>query len=222
MEVAEDGRIRVNELCQTSVPTIYAAGDITGPSNLASASGEQGCRAAAYALGRRARDGGRFPPTAVYTTPEIAMAGATRQDLEAMAVPYAQGTARYEDLVKAGVAGDERGLLSLLFEPNSGHLLGVHILGGQAAELIHIGQAVMHYNGTIEYFVDSTFNVPTLAEAYKVAALDGHQEQGRQFGLKGDRYPPAAAVTSRVTRRGGAAAEPWPDPEEVSGKPMPF
>ena len=178
VEMAADGRIRVNELCQTSVPTIYAAGDITGPPDLASASGEQGRRAAAYALGRRAPDGGRFSPTALYTTPEIAMAGATRQDLEARAVPYAQGTARYEDLLKAGVAGDEHGLLSLLFEPNSGHLLGVHILGGQAAELIHIGQAVMHHRGTIDYFLDSTFNVPTLAEAYKVAALDGIRNRG--------------------------------------------
>ena len=178
VEVAEDGRIRVNELCQTSVPTIYAAGDVTGPPNLASASGEQGRRAAAYALGRRARDGERLSPTAVYTTPEIAMVGVTRQDLEAMAVPYAQGTARYEDMVKAGVAGDEHGLLSLLFEPNSGHLLGVHIIGDQAGELIHVGQAVMHYNGTIEYFLDSTFNVPTLAEAYKIAALDGIRNMG--------------------------------------------
>ena len=178
VEVAEDGRIRVNELCQTSVPTIYAAGDITGPPNLAAASGEQGRRAAAYALGRRPRDGERLSPTAVYTTPEIAMAGVTQQDLEAMAVPYAQGTARYEDLVKAGIAGNEHGLLSLLFEPNSGHLLGVHIIGDQAGELIHIGQAVMHYNGTIEYFLDNTFNVPTLAEAYKVAALDGIRNMG--------------------------------------------
>ena len=179
VEVGEDGWIRVNELCQTSVPTIYAAGDVTGPPNRASASGEQGRRAAAYALGRRARDGGRPSPLAVCTTPEIAMVGATRQDLEAMAVPYVQGTARYEDLMKAGVAGDEHGLLSLLFEPNSGHLLGVHIIGDQAEELIHIGQAVMHYNGTIEYFLDSTFNVPTLAEAYKAAALDGIRNTGR-------------------------------------------
>ena len=173
VEVAEDGRIRVNELCQTSVPTIYAAGDITAPPDPAAAGGEQGRRAAAYALGRRARDGGRLSPTAVYTTPEIAMAGVTQQDLEAMAVPYAQGTARYEDLLKAGAPGNEHGLLSLLFDPNSGHLLGVHIIGDQAGELIHVGQAVMHYNGTIEYFLDSTFNVPTLAEAYKVAALNG-------------------------------------------------
>ena len=179
VEVAEDGRIRVNELCQTSVPTIYAAGDITGFPNLASASGEQGRLAATYALGRRARDGGTLSPAAVYTTPEIAMVGATQQDLKAMGVPYAQGIAKYEDLMKAAIAGDDHGLLSLLFEPNSGHLLGVHIIGDQAGELIHIGQAVMRYSGTIEYFLDSTFNVPTLAEAYKVAALDGIRNTDR-------------------------------------------
>ena len=112
-------------------------------------------------------------PVSLYTTPEIAMVGATQQELQAMGIPYAQGTARYEDLIKAGIAGDERGLLSLLFEPGSGHLLGVHIIGDQACELIHVGQAVMSYGGTIEYFLGGTFNFPTLAEAYRIAALDG-------------------------------------------------
>ncbi|MDE0205681.1 MAG: Si-specific NAD(P)(+) transhydrogenase, partial [Candidatus Tectomicrobia bacterium] len=104
--------------------------------------------------------------------------GATQQELQAVGVPYAQGVARYEDLAKAAIAGDEHGLLSLLFEPNSGYLLGVHIIGDQACELIHIGQAVMAHNGTIAYFVDSTFNFPTLAEAYRIAALDGLRNAG--------------------------------------------
>ena len=173
VEVTEHGLIEVNELFQTSVPTIFAAGDIIGSPNLASASGEQGGLAATYALGRRARNGRAPLPVSVYTTPEIAMVGATQQELQAMGVPYVQGVAMYEELIRAGIAGDEHGLLSLLFEPNSGHLLGVHIIGDQACELIYIGQAVMNYNGTIEYFLDSTFNFPTLAEAYKIAALDG-------------------------------------------------
>ena len=173
VEVTENGLIKVNELFQTSVPTIYAAGDVTGFPSLASASGEQGRLAATYALGRRAGNGKTVSPISLYTTPEIAMVGATQQELQALGVPYAQGVAKYEDLIKAGIAGDEHGLLSLLFEPHSGHLLGVHIIGDQACELIHIGQAVMSYNGTIEYFLDSTFNFPTLAEAYKIAALDG-------------------------------------------------
>lgn len=173
VEATDDGLIKVNELFQTSVPTIFAAGDVIGIPNLASTRGEQGRLAATYALGRRPESGAMPPLTAVYTIPEIAMVGATHQDLEAMGIPYAQGVARYESLLKAGIAGEEHGLLSLLFEPTSGHLLGVQIIGDQACELIHIGQVVMRYNGTIEYFLDSTFNVPTLAEAYKIAALDG-------------------------------------------------
>ena len=174
--VSERGLIEVNELLQTSVRSIYAAGDVTGWTSSASASGEQGRLAATYALGRRA-GGGKMPsPLAVYTIPEIAMVGATQQQLQAMSIPYAQGMARYEDLIQAGIAGDEHGLLSLLFEPNSGYLLGVHVIGDRACELIHVGQAVMGHNGTIEYFLDSTFNTPTLAEAYKIAALDGFKK----------------------------------------------
>jgi len=173
VEVAERGMIRVNELFQTSVRNIYAAGDVTGFPSAASTSGEQGRLAATYALGRRARSGETLTPVSVYTTPEIATVGATQQKLETLAIPYAKGLAMYEDLIQAGIAGDEDGLLSLLFEPNSGHLLGVHIVGDQACELIHIGQVVMSLNGTIEYFLDNTFNFPTLAEAYRIAALDG-------------------------------------------------
>ena len=178
LEPAEDGLIKVNELFQTSVPTIFAAGDIIGSPNLASASGEQGRLAAAYALGRRPGNNATVSPVALYTTPEIAMVGATGQELQALGVPWAQGTARYEDLTKAGIAGDEHGMLSLLFEPTSGHLLGVHIIGEQASELIHVGQVVRNYNGTIQYFIDNTFNFPSLAEAYRIAALDGVRKLG--------------------------------------------
>ena len=173
VEVAEHGLIKVNELFQTSVPTIFAAGDVVSPSSSASTSSEQGRLAASFALGRRAGNNKTPVPVPIYTTPEIAMVGATQQELQAIGIPYGQGTARYEDLIKAGIAGDEHGLLSLLFEPHSGHLLGVHIIGDQACELIHVGQAVMSYGGSIEYFLNSTFNFPTLAEAYKTAALDG-------------------------------------------------
>ena len=173
LEASEHGLIKVNELFQTSVPTIYAAGDIIGSPYLASASGEQGRLAGAYALGRRPEKGATVSPMALYTTPEIAMVGATQQELQGLGVPYAQGTAGYEELTRAGIAGDEHGMLSLLFEPTSGHLLGVHVIGDQACELIHIGQAVMNYRGTIQYFLDNTFNFPSLAEAYRIAALDG-------------------------------------------------
>ena len=178
IEVTEHGLIEVNELLQTSVRMIYAAGGVTGLPGSVSASGEQGRLAASHALGRRAGSGKMLSPTAVYTIPEIAMVGATQQELQAMSIPYAQGVAKYEDLAKAGIAGDEHGLLSLLFEPNSGYLLGVHIIGDQACELIHVGQAVLGHNGTISYFLDSTFNFPTLAEAYRIAALDGVRNIG--------------------------------------------
>ena len=173
VQVGVHGLIPVNELYQTSVPTLFAAGDVARLPGPTSASDQQGRLAAAYALGRRLESGKTPPAISIYTIPEIAMAGATQQSLEAAGVPYVQGTARYEDLIKAGIAGQRHGLLSLLFEPGSGRLLGVHMIGNQACELIHVGQAVMGLGGTVEYFLDGTFNVPTLAEAYKMAALDG-------------------------------------------------
>ena len=178
VEVGAHGRIPVNELYQTSVPTIFAAGAVAAAPGGAPASGEQGRLAAAYALGRRP-DSGRTPAVvSLHTIPEIAMLGATPQSLEADGIPYARGTARYADLAKAGITGDDRGLLSLLFEPGSGRLLGVHVIGSQAHELIHLGQAVMGLNGTIAYFLDGTFSFPSLAEAYKAAAADGLRRLG--------------------------------------------
>ena len=173
VETTQHGLIKVNELFQTSVPSIYAAGDVIGFPALASTSSEQGRMAASYALGRRA--GGRRArfPMCVYTIPEIAMIGYTQAELDARGIPYAKGVATYEEVTKAGIIGDPHGMLTLLFEPNGGHLLGVHIIGDQACELIHIGQAVMSFNGTIDYFIDNVFNFPTMGEAYKIAALNG-------------------------------------------------
>ena len=173
VETTEYGLIKVNELFQTSIPSIYAAGDVIGFPALASTSNEQGRMAASYALGHRA--GGRRArfPMCVYTIPEIAMIGYTQNELDDRGIPYAKGVATYEEVTKAGIIGDPHGMLTLLFEPNGGHLLGVHIIGDQACELIHIGQAVMSFNGTIDYFIDNVFNFPTMGEAYKIAALNG-------------------------------------------------
>lgn len=173
VEVTKYGLIKVNELFQTSVPSIFAAGDVIGFPALASTSSEQGRIAASYALGRTAGSRQRFFPMCVYTIPEMAMVGYTEQALQAKGIPYARGLARYDEITKAGIIGDDHGMLKLLFEPNGLTLLGVHIIGDQASELIHIGQAVMTYNGTIDYFVDSVFNFPTMGEAYKIAALQG-------------------------------------------------
>ena len=167
------GLIEVNELFQTSIPSIYAAGDVVGFPALASTSSEQGRMAANYALGRRAGGRRTLFPMCVYTIPEIAMVGYTRQELEDKGIPYARGVATYDEVTKAGIIGDPHGMLTLLFEPNGWHLLGVHIIGDQACELIHIGQAVLSYNGTIDYFIDNVFNFPTMGEAYKMAALNG-------------------------------------------------
>ncbi len=173
VETTEYGLIKVNELFQTSIPSIYAAGDVIGFPALASTSSEQGRMAASYALGRRS-GGRRAPfPMCVYTIPEIAMIGYTQNELDARGIPYAKGVATYEEVTKAGIIGDPHGMLTLLFEPNGGHLLGVHIIGDQACELIHIGQAVLSFNGTIDYFIDNVFNFPTMGEAYKIAALNG-------------------------------------------------
>jgi NAD(P) transhydrogenase len=173
VETKKYGLVKVNELFQTSVPSVYAAGDIVGSPSLASTAFEEGRLAASYALGRGVRSYAKTIPMCIYTIPEIATVGHTEAQLKDKALPYSMGTARYRDVTKAAIIGDEGGLLKLLFDPSSRTLLGVHIIGDQASELIHIGQAVMRFNGTIDYFVDSVFNFPTLAEAYKLAAMDG-------------------------------------------------
>jgi NAD(P) transhydrogenase len=112
-------------------------------------------------------------PYGIYTIPEISMVGQTEEQLTAGKVPYEVGIAKYAELAKSMMLGDESGMLKLLFDRNTHKLLGVHVIGQRATEIIHIGQAVMYYGGTIDYFRDTVFNYPTLAEAYKVAALDG-------------------------------------------------
>jgi NAD(P) transhydrogenase len=167
------GRVSVDGQFRTAVPHIFAAGDVIGFPALASTSMEQGRRAALAMFGRTdlARD---LPmPYGIYTIPEISMVGRSEQELTAGKIRYEVGIARYEELAKAQILGDHLGLLKLLFDPDSLKLLGVHVLGERAAEIVHIGQAVLAFGGTIEYFRDAVFNYPTMAEAFKVAALDG-------------------------------------------------
>lgn len=168
------GRVPVNEDLQTTVPHIYAAGDVIGFPSLASTSSEQGRLATNHMFGvNHRRVATELLPYGIYTVPEISMVGRTEQQLTAAKVPYEIGIAKYEELAKGQILGDETGLLKLLFDPESLKLLGVHVIGDGAAEVIHIGQAVLAFGGTIEYFRDTVFNYPTLAEAYKVAALAG-------------------------------------------------
>ena len=167
------GKLIVDDTFRTSVPNVYAAGDVIGFPALASTSMEQGRLASCNIFGVASTIQQNQIPYGVYTIPEISMVGATEEQLTRDKVPYEVGIARYAELAKGQMLGDEQGFLKLLFDPTSLKVLGVHIIGERAAEIVHIGQAVLALGGTIEYFRDTVFNYPTLAEAYKVAALDG-------------------------------------------------
>jgi len=167
------GKLSVNENFPTTVPHIYAAGDVVGFPALASTSMEQGRLAGCHMFGKPSKMMSHLIPYGIYSIPEISMVGATEEELTRQKAPYEIGLARYTELAKGQMLGDENGLLKILFDPNTLKLLGVHIIGDRAAEIIHIGQAVLTMGATIEYFRDTVFNYPTLAEAYKVAALDG-------------------------------------------------
>jgi len=169
----ERGKISVNEHFQTEVPHIYAAGDVIGFPALASTSMEQGRLASCHMFGKPGTMPPNLIPYGIYTIPEISMVGRTEEQLTKEKLPYEIGMARYAELAKGQMLGDEQGILKLIFDPESLKLFGVHIIGDRAAEIVHIGQVVLSMGGTIEYFRDSVFNYPTLAEAYKVAALDG-------------------------------------------------
>lgn len=173
IDADERGRISVNENFQTQLPHVYAAGDVVGFPALAATSMEQGRLAACRMFGAPAQYVPELLPYGIYTIPEISMIGKTEQELTAQKIPYEVGVSKFVELARGGIMGVELGLLKLLFDPKSHKLLGVHIIGETATELIHIGQAVISFGGTIEYFRDTVFNYPTLAEAYKVAALDG-------------------------------------------------
>jgi NAD(P) transhydrogenase len=178
LETDARGRLVVNESFQTKVPHVYAAGDCIGFPSLASTSMEQGRIASLHMFGKPQAMAKDLLPYGIYTIPEISTIGRNEQELTEAKVPYEVGVARYEELAKAQMIGDQIGLLKILFDPKSRKVLGVHAIGENAAEIIHIGQAVVSLGGTIEYFRDTVFNYPTLAEAYKVAALDGLNKLG--------------------------------------------
>ncbi|THJ23713.1 MAG: Si-specific NAD(P)(+) transhydrogenase [Nitrospira sp. CG24D] len=167
------GRLTVNEHFQTAVPHIYAAGDVIGFPALASTSMQQGRHAACHAFGQPDRTDTALLPYGIYSIPEISMVGRTEEDLAHAGIPFGVGIARYREIARGQIIGDETGMLKLLFHRQTRELLGVHIIGEGATELVHVGQAVMAYRGKIDYFIDTVFNYPTLAECYKVAALDG-------------------------------------------------
>jgi NAD(P) transhydrogenase len=167
------GKLSVNEYFQTAVPHIYAAGDVIGFPALASTSMEQGRLASCHMFGKPGKMPPNLIPYGIYTIPEISMVGQTEEQLTRENINYEVGLARYAELAKGQMLGDEQGFLKLVFDPDSLKLLGVHAIGDRAAEIIHIGQVVLTLGAGLEYFRDAVFNYPTLAEAYKVAALDG-------------------------------------------------
>jgi NAD(P) transhydrogenase len=166
------GRLKVDEHYRTAVPHIYAVGDVIGFPALAATSMDQGRLATYHAFGESSNELSSLQPIGIYTIPEISYCGATEAELTSSSVPYEVGTARYRELARGQIAGDSYGMLKLLVSTEDRKLLGVHVFGTGATDLVHIGQAVMGCGGTVDYLVDAVFNYPTLSEAYKVAALD--------------------------------------------------
>ena len=169
----ERGRLTVNQDYQTSVPHIYAAGDVIGFPSLAFTSMEQGRLASCHAFGVNAESVPELFPYGIYTIPEISIVGRNEEELTDAKVPYEVGKAMYREISRGQIIGDSTGLLKLLFHTETREILGVNIVGEGASELIHVGQAVMALGGTIDYFINTVFNYPTLAECYKTAAFDG-------------------------------------------------
>jgi NAD(P) transhydrogenase len=166
-------RLGVNEHYQTEVPHIYAVGDVIGFPALASTAMEQGRLAVCHAFGAPTSSIPELFPYGIYSIPEISMVGKTEDQLTEAGIPYEAGIAQYKELARGQLLGDDTGMLKLLIHQDTHQILGVHAIGTDATELIHIGQAVMAFGGTVEFFINNVFNFPTLAEAYKVAALNG-------------------------------------------------
>jgi NAD(P) transhydrogenase len=173
LEADNRGRIKVNECFQTAVPHIYAVGDVVGFPALASTSMEQGRMSACHMFGAKYETVAELLPYGIYSIPEMSQVGWTEEKLTAEGIPYEAGIAQYKEIARGQLLGDEIGMLKLLIHQETHAILGVHIIGTGATELIHIGQCAMAFKATVEYFVNTVFNYPTLAECYKVAALNG-------------------------------------------------
>jgi len=172
IEADKRGRLTVNDHFQTEIPHVYGVGDVVGFPALASTSMEQGRRAARHALAEEPPKPLASFPLGIYAVPEISMIGRTEAELKAEGIPFESGVAHFRETARGQILGLHEGMLKMLFHLDDHTVLGVHIEGEGATELVHIGQAVMELRGTLEYFIESVFNYPTLAEAYKVAALD--------------------------------------------------
>jgi NAD(P) transhydrogenase len=179
----ERGRLKVNpQTLQTEVPHIYAAGDAIGFPSLASTSMEQGRIAACHAFHMPMPPAPEFFPYGIYAVPEISTVGMSEEEVQRRGIPYECGIARFRETSRGHIMGLETGMMKMIFSIRTHRLLGVHIVGEGATELIHIGQAVLNLKGKLDYFIENTFNYPTLAEAYKIAALDAYNRLARTAG----------------------------------------
>lgn len=167
------GQLEVDKTYRTNIPNIYAVGDVIGWPSLASAAYDQGRNAAGFMVGDEQAEFIDSVPTGIYTIPEISSIGATEEDLTRDQIPYEVGQAFFKHLARAQIIGERSGVLKILFHRETLEILGIHCYGNHASEIIHIGQAVMKCGHTLEYFISTTFNYPTMAEAYRVAALNG-------------------------------------------------
>jgi NAD(P) transhydrogenase len=176
LEADERGRLVVDESFRTVQPHIFAAGDVIGYPSLAATSSEQGRLAACAAFGVNAKPMSEHFPIGVYSVPEVSMVGAPEHELTEKKIPYETGVARFREIARGHILGDNTGFLKLNIHRDDRRLLGVHAIGTGATELIHIGQCVYAMGGGLDYFLETVFNYPTLAECYKVAALDAHNK----------------------------------------------
>lgn len=173
LEVNSHGYIPVNPMFETDQPNIYAVGDVIGGACLASTSMEQGRLAARYAFGAEAHPFPTFYPIGIYTIPEISSVGYTEEELKKMGYHYEVGRAYYYEIARNQIAGNDPGMFKILFHADTLEILGIHIIGRSATEVIHIGQVAMTFKARIDYFIDQVFNYPTYAEGYRIAALNG-------------------------------------------------
>ena len=176
LSITDKGTIAVNSKYQTSVPHIYAVGDLQGMPGLATSASEQGRMASAEIFGLSHAEFPETFPYGIYTIPELSWVGKTESQLKEQAIPFAVGRARFRELARGKILGDEDGFLKILFHRETRKILGVHAMGTQATELIHIGQVAMALGGGLDFFVSNVFNYPTFAEAYKVAAFQAFNE----------------------------------------------
>jgi NAD(P) transhydrogenase len=179
IQADDRGRLKVDAEYRTTQPHIFAVGDVIGFPSLASVAMEQGRIAAAHAFGKSLQSNPANYPYGIYTIPEISFSGKTEEQLTDEDVPYEVGVAYYREIARGQIRGDTTGRLKLIFHRETRQVLGVHIIGEGASELLHIGQAVMIFGGSVDYFVDTVFNYPTLAECYKAAAFNGLNKLGR-------------------------------------------